>query len=221
MLVARTKTNTKDSQQARAYDSRRRRALAADTRLAVVRAATELFAERGWAGTGMRDIARVAGVSVETVYSTGGSKSQLLLRAIDVGVVGDDAPVPLAERPEFLALGTGDRQARLLAATRMMSIQYSRVAGLHRTLESGATSDEELAEKLDEVRDRQLTTFREGMALVLDQQPAPELVQGLQAIGSPEVYLLLVQGAGWSAQQYEEWLASTLARLVDHIPEEA
>ncbi len=194
--------------------------MAADTQLAVLRAAALLFAERGWAGTGMRDIARAAGVSVETVYGTGGSKSQLLLRAIDVGVVGDDAPVPLAERPEFLALGTGDRHTRLLAATRMMAVQYERVASLHRTLESGATSDAELAGARDEMRARQLTSFADGMVLVLGQQPSKELVEGLWAIGSPEVYLLLVETAGWSARHYEEWLASTLARLLDHIPEE-
>ena len=204
----------------RSYDSSRRRAMAADTQLAVVEAAAQLFAERGWSGTGMRDIARAAGVSVETVYGSGGSKAQLLLRAIDVGVVGDDAPVPLAERPEFLALGEGDRRTRLLAAARMVAVQYARVAQLHKTLESGAMADADLAGKLDEVRSRQLISFGDGITLVLGQQPSPELVEGLQAIGSPEVYHLLVEAAGWSSEKYEEWLANTLLRLLDHIPEE-
>ena len=57
------------------------------------------------------------------------------------------------------------------------------------------------------------------MSLILGR-PAPELVNGLQAIGSPEVYLQLVGSAGWSATQYEEWLAHTWGRLLDHIPEE-
>src|ERR1700759_5486410 len=78
----------------RSYDSSRRQAMAEETRLSVIEAATTLFGRRGWAGTGMRDLAQEAGVSVETVYGTAGSKSQLLMRALDVGVVGDDQPVP-------------------------------------------------------------------------------------------------------------------------------
>ncbi len=74
---------------------------AVQTRAAVVEAATALFGENGWAGTGMRDVARAVGVAVETVYSNFGSKAELLLAALDVAVVGDAQQVPLAERPEF------------------------------------------------------------------------------------------------------------------------
>ena len=41
----------------------------------------------------MRDIAKDAGVAVETVYANFGSKTELLMTAIDVGVVGDAEPV--------------------------------------------------------------------------------------------------------------------------------
>ena len=51
----------------RSYDSSRRQAMAEETRLSVIDAATRLFAENGWACTGMRDVAKAAGVSVETV----------------------------------------------------------------------------------------------------------------------------------------------------------
>jgi AcrR family transcriptional regulator len=204
----------------RSYDSSKRQAMAEETRLSVIDAATRLFAERGWSGTGMRDIAKAAGVSVETVYGTAGSKSQLLVRALDVGVVGDDEPIPLAERAEFRALGEGDRRTRVLAVARMVSAQYARVALLHRTLDHGATGDEDLAMKSGELYERQRTSFREGLELVLGRSPEPELVEGLQAIGSPEVYLLLVGSAGWSEEKYQEWLAATFGRLLDHIPEE-
>src|SRR3954463_5924011 len=93
----------------RSYESPRRRASAADTRLAVIAAATKLFTERGWA-TSVRDIAREAGVAVETVYSVVGSKRELLKIAMDVALVGDDEPIALAERHEFAALGEGDRR---------------------------------------------------------------------------------------------------------------
>ena len=79
----------------RRYESPRRVEHAAQTRAAVLEAATALFGENGWAGTGMRDVARAAGVAVETVYANFGSKAELLLAALDVAVVGDTQPIPL------------------------------------------------------------------------------------------------------------------------------
>ena len=132
--------------------------MAEDTRLVVVAAAARLFAERGWSGTSVRDVAREAGVSVETVYASVGSKARLLMRAIDVGVVGDDAPVPLAERPEFVALGQGDRTARLEATARMLADQYARAGRPREHPRTGGSADADLAE---EHRQQQEATARE------------------------------------------------------------
>ena len=52
------------------------------------------------------------------------------------------------------------------------------------------------------------------------RSPTPHLVDGIRAIGSPQVYLQLVELTGWSPEQYRQWLAQTLFRLLDHIPEE-
>jgi AcrR family transcriptional regulator len=194
--------------------------MAADTRLSVVAAATRLFTERGWA-TSVRDIAREAGVAVETVYSVVGSKRELLRVAIDVGLVGDDEPVALAERAQFAALGEGDRPSRLAGAAAMMADQYSRVAALHHALDQGAETDAELAELQQHVHRQQLTTFTEGLTLALGRRPEPDLVDGLQAVSSPAVYLHLLGKAGWTREQYQHWLAQTLLQLVAHIPEES
>ena len=204
----------------RTYESPRRRASAAETRLAVVAAATRLFTERGWA-TSVRDIAREAGVAVETVYSVVGSKRELLKVAMDVAIVGDDRPVALAQRQEFAALGVGDRGERLAKAAAMMAEQYARVATLHRTLDQAAETDSELAELRRHAHEQQHTTFAEGLTLVLGRRPATDLVDGLQAIGSPGTYLHLVGLAGWSQEQYQQWLGQTLLRLLSHLPEES
>ena len=204
----------------RAYDSPRRRASAADTRRAVIEAATALFTERGWA-TSVRDIAREAGVAVETVYSVVGSKRELLKVAMDIAIVGDDLPVALAERPEFAALAAGDRRTRLARAAAMIAEQYARVAALHRTLDHGAETEPELAELKRQAHEQQLTTFAEGLTLALGKRPEPALVEGLQAIAGPGVYLHLVGMAGWTQEQYQQWLGQTLLRLVSHLPEES
>ena len=63
--------------------------------------------------------------------------------------------------------------------------------------------------------------FADGLTLVLGRRPDPELIDGLQAIGSPALYLHLVRKSGWTHERYQQWLAHTLLQLVAHIPEES
>ncbi|HKY76480.1 MAG TPA: helix-turn-helix domain-containing protein, partial [Acidimicrobiia bacterium] len=86
----------------RAYDTRRRQAQARETQAHIADAARELFIERGWATTSIRDIAERAGVSVQTIYNAfEGGKAAIFHRVMDIVVVGDDEPVAMAERPEY------------------------------------------------------------------------------------------------------------------------
>jgi AcrR family transcriptional regulator len=74
------------------------------TRRRIVGAARELFEARGYAGTTIDAVAEAAGVSRRTVFLSVGSKEELLKTAWDWAVVGDDEPVPMAERPHVLAM---------------------------------------------------------------------------------------------------------------------
>ncbi|WP_440899787.1 TetR/AcrR family transcriptional regulator [Actinosynnema sp.] len=67
----------------RGYTSPLREEAAARTRERVLRAAAELFAEGGYARTSVAAIARAAGVAVNTVYTSVGGKSALLLAMVD------------------------------------------------------------------------------------------------------------------------------------------
>jgi AcrR family transcriptional regulator len=194
--------------------------MAEDTMAAVFSAAAELFATRGWAATGMRDVAKAAGVSVETVYSTAGTKSDLLLKVIDIGIVGDDAPVPLADRPEFLALGVGNRIARLVAVGRLVADSNRRIAALNRTFAQAAAGDADLAEKYRDSMRTQRSAYRDGLRLVLGRVPSAELVDGFWALGSHDVYLQLVELAGWTHKKYERWIVQRFEQLLAHLPEE-
>jgi len=82
----------------RSYESPRRDDQARATRRAIVSAATQLFLERGYAGTTMEAIAAAANVSRKTVFTAGGSKFTLLKDAFDWSLVGDDEPVAMADR---------------------------------------------------------------------------------------------------------------------------
>jgi AcrR family transcriptional regulator len=198
----------------RAYRSPRRAQQAAETRADVVAAAVRLFGARGWAGTGMRDVARAAGVSVETVYAGFRSKGDLLLAAIDVAVVGDAEPVPVAQRPEFTALGSGTRQQRARATARLVTGINQRTAGVVLALREAAASDPELAERLRERERRRRVNVEQGVALVVGRPLPPGEVDGLWAVLAVEVYQLLTELRGWTPQQYEDWLAGVIDRLL-------
>ena len=66
------------------YSSPLRRQRAADTRDRIAVAARELFAVNGFAGTTIAGIAAKAGVSVQTVYATFGTKGAIV-SALTIG----------------------------------------------------------------------------------------------------------------------------------------
>jgi AcrR family transcriptional regulator len=70
----------------RAYASPLREKAAAQTREAILRAATELFGRRGYGLVTVADIAAAAGVSPKTVFASVGSKREIMDRIIDAGV---------------------------------------------------------------------------------------------------------------------------------------
>jgi AcrR family transcriptional regulator len=202
------------SRRTRKYASPKRQQQAAATRAAVLEHAAALFGERGWAGTGMRDIARAAGVSVETVYATFGSKTELLMAALDVAVVGDAAPVPLHDRPEFAVLREGPLAERAQAAARLVRLVNDRTGGIRKALREGAGSDEQLAQRLaDGERNRRADVAR-ACNLIAGRSVSATESDGIWALVSVEVQQMLVERAGWSTSRYEKWLAESITRLL-------
>jgi AcrR family transcriptional regulator len=162
----------------------------------------------------MRDVAREAGVAVETLYSHYSSKRKLFDAVIDHAVVGDDEPVAVAERPEFLAMGRGRRGERIDAAAAVVVAIHARTGLFAKLIREAATSDDEIAEVLRATRERQRDDVEAGLALILGRRPTDDERDGAWAIVSPEVYLLLVEESDWSLDQYERWMSETLARVL-------
>lgn len=198
----------------RRYRSPLREQRAEQTRAALVDAATRLFTTRGWLATGMRDIAREAGVATETLYAHFSSKVGLLQRVMDIAVVGDEAAVPLADRPEFATLGRGARAERIAAAARLVTGVNVRTAGFAKVLREAAPADDAIAASLEATRERQRRDVAAGLELVIGRPPTAPERDGVWALASPEVYLLLVEASGWSAEQYEAWVAETLDSVI-------
>lgn len=198
----------------RRYRSPLRARRANETRAALLTAAHRLFVERGWLATGMRDVAAEAGVATETLYAYFSSKRGLFQAVVDVAVVGDERPVAVAERPEFAAIGRGHHADRAAAAARLLTEIYRRTAAFARVIRQAAQSDDEIAEMLRATRERQRSDVAAAAELMMGRAATVAERDGVWALSSPEIYLLLVEESGWSPEQYEAWMAKTLERVV-------
>ena len=207
-------TEASAAETTRRYDSPIRARRAQETRDAVMAAAAELFTTRGWAATGMRDVAKAAGVATETVYSHFSSKRVLLQSVIDVAVGGDAQPVAVAQRDEFTALGRGPRAERLARAAALIRAINERTAPYAQVIREAAPGDPAIAEVLDATRARQRQDVEAGLALLVGRAPTAVETDELWALLSPELYLLLVHTTGWAPDAYEAWMATLLERTV-------
>lgn len=201
-----------------------RAARARETRRRVVDAALRLFVEQGYMPTTMSAIAREAGVAVQTLYLSFGSKASILSAALDVAIVGDDAPVPLIERPwvqELRAEQDGRRAVALLC--REVAALFQRVAPLHVAIRA-ATGDAEVARLLERDQQSRYATQRQFVSILADkpgfnaamgQERATDIVYGLL---SEAIYLLLCADRGWSVEDWTAWVATTLSSQLFPTP---
>jgi AcrR family transcriptional regulator len=162
----------------------------------------------------MRAVAVEAGVATETVYAYFPSKRALFQAVVDLAVVGDDEPVPLAERAAFAAMGRGSRADRISAAARLVTGVNVRTAALAKVLLEAANSDPEIAAILAATRERRCRDVEVAIALIVGGEVSEVDRDGVSALTSPEVYLLLTESSGWTSDQYEAWLTEMLEHAV-------
>ncbi len=199
-------TADNESPPRRKYNSTRRRQNAAQTRREILDAARTQFLRSGWHAAGMREIARDAGVSVETVYSNFPSKAAVFKEVLNILVVGDDQPIPLAERPGFRATTVGPLADRITALACLHTEVQGRVARLRMVLREAARADDDLAgiERmvLAEEREQTRLTLRTFLP-----DPSDDDIDGMQALYSSDLYILLTEIRGWTPEQYIRWLS--------------
>ncbi|HEY2565672.1 MAG TPA: TetR/AcrR family transcriptional regulator [Acidimicrobiales bacterium] len=188
------------------YHSPLRAKQAAETRRAIIDAAITLFGERGWAATTMPMIASTAGTAVDTIYSTFGSKSALMMAAIEVAIVGDDEEAAMMDRADFALLGKGRRSDRLRAGVRYTVGVYQRSVPILRALQEAAASDEAARKRLTQYDEDRRNLTEAGLALILGGAVPEKVVDAIWALTSPEVFVYLTQGRGWSVDEAEAWL---------------
>lgn len=200
------------------YDARRRRERAEEerraTRLRVIEGARRLFLSRGYVATTMADIAKEAGVALQSVYKAGQSKADLLHLVTDLAVAGDDQQVMLLERPSYQAIAhatSPEEQVRMSAA--LIAATMERLAPVWVAYREAAAVDAKAAANLVAAHRRRHLTFT-GLIRMLPEQrlrrSVEESTDTAWAIGSIDIFLLLRSIRGWDADHYSDWLSRTL-----------
>lgn len=180
-------------------------------------AAKRLFAEHGFAGTTVVNIAAHAGVAVPTVYATFGSKGAIV-QALLAQMEHDAGSASWAHR-----IGQETNPHRKLAAfAQWTTALFSSSKAIIRAAR-GAAEDPALTE-LREQGDR---NRREGLRAVIGSlSQANILPAGLSEeraldrawmLTGVELYLSATEGCSWTDAEYQQWLAATLQQqLLDH-----
>ncbi|MCP2323289.1 AcrR family transcriptional regulator [Hamadaea flava] len=197
-----------------------RAAKAAATRERMLKAARKLFTEGGYTATTMQAIAAEAGVAVQTLYFTFDTKRAILKELLDIEIAGDTLPIASLERPwADEALAAPSAEMLRLLAVKTAEI-HSRVAAVLEVVRSAAATDPEIAEiwrtNITQ-RHTVLAVFTGALAAKGSLRPGVSPLRAADtalAIMTPETFLLLTRDRGWSNEEWTEWAADTLARLL-------
>jgi AcrR family transcriptional regulator len=201
----------------RQYKSTLRQEQAAATRSRIVRAAAQLFADHGYSQTTIEQIAERAGVARPTVYTAFAGKAALLKEAMDVLLAGDDAPIPVRDRPWAKeALRQRDPRAMLDLQARNDRMINERVAPLYEAVRNASATDDNIADLYATLKHQRLTGARitvDALAPLgplrngLDLDAATDILWMLK---DPALWTALVTDRGWPAERYQAWLAGAM-----------
>jgi AcrR family transcriptional regulator len=194
-----------------------RKERARQTRLRMIRAAYQLFTQRGYAATTMADIAAAAGVAVQTLYFTFHTKAELLQNVYELAVLGEDDPIPPTEQPwwaEMLAAKRLEDALGLLVDN--VTTILARAAPLDDFVRAASFDPDPARVRADNERLR-----RQGYAQVVEHlgarfglRPglAPEQATDvLLLLLGPATYQTLVGDYGWPHERWRSWCAAAIA----------
>ncbi|MET9336500.1 helix-turn-helix domain-containing protein [Nonomuraea sp. NPDC003804] len=212
----------------RAYSSALRQEHAQATRRKIATAARKLMIGKGYADTTMAEVAREAGVAVQTLYtSCPGGKPALAKLVYDITLAGDARPLPQSARPEVQAIIDEPDPVRKLARyAAMATAVLRRVQPVHRVLRAAAAAsptDTGLQDVLAGIERERLMGSRgpaehlHALGALRQGLPAARAAERIYVLTSTENFEKLTEVCAWSEAEYEEWLAAMLAAaLLEH-----
>jgi AcrR family transcriptional regulator len=205
----------------RAYRSPRRAEAAQQTRRMIRDAAARLFVGQGVAATTMRQVAAAAGVAERTVYTAFPTKAALFNEVIDIATVGDELPIPVAERDEFTATQSEPdavRAARQLVDYGCALLERAGDLITAAIESSGADPDmRDFCQRAAAATAANLLTVArawERNGLLRDGLDSDRAAAMIYALNSPQVHHALRRDQGWDVDRYRDWLTDTILRTV-------
>jgi len=199
----------------RRYDSPRRRAQAEATRREILDAAERLFVRDGYAATTMAAIAKEAGVALKTVYVAFETKSGVLRALWNLRLRGDQADVPIVDRPWYReVLAEPDAARALRLGAHEARLVKERAGGLFAVLRSAAGSDPESAALWERINGEFHLNQRAVIEALGPLRPgldADRAADIMWTLNHPDVWQLLVGRRGWTPDEWEEWFVTTLS----------
>jgi AcrR family transcriptional regulator len=185
------------------------------SRSEILLAARRLFAERGFARTSVRDIAKAAGVSTQTVYNSIGSKQAVVARLNDL--IDSEAGIGAIVGP--IAASRDPQQVAALSA-RITRSMLENCGDIIRAVVTGAAAEPEIQAVLDEGHRRHLEGARTVVRLLQDMKALASTADSaatsgtLAAITDFRFGLVLRESYGWSLDRVEEWMTATSRSLL-------
>jgi AcrR family transcriptional regulator len=193
----------------------RRDTQAEETRREIIACARRLFDTNGYAATTVTAIAELAGVSVQTIYNSVGSKAQIVRCLNDVldeaGGVQD-----LAAR---ISATTDPVELVELAVVTSRTINES-CADIIAIVYSAAASEEEIRVVGEESRRRhragiaRLTKRLASLGALAPDYSTARAADVLAALTDPQVARTFVHDYGWSWDRWQAWTTQSLATLL-------
>jgi AcrR family transcriptional regulator len=195
----------------RQYDSTWRQEQARETRQRIIQAAHDLFLSQGYGSTTIADIARAAGIAVETVYSAFRNKHTLLRQVWYVSFRGDEEDIRLWDRPEIrTVIAEPDLARRFEAQAIVLTAVFRRITPVLLMLQGAVASQPAAAAMLAEFDERRLdAAAKYAHAAVATGQLAvseDECRDMLWATLDGALWHRLVAERGWSDERFAAWL---------------
>ena len=199
----------------RAYDSAGRGAAAQKTREHVLAAARRLYSTRPVETVTISTIAKVAGVSPSTIYSTFASRNGILRALMKGALFGPH----YAEATARLTRESDPIRSLALTASVARAIYEgeSRALGRLRDMAAGSVTLRAVEQEFESLRyalqeERVTRLFRVGRA-----KPGLSLDRARRVLWmytSRDVYRMLVTEGGWTPAAYERWLADAILQAL-------
>lgn len=213
--------------QVKTSDRRRERGqlLAQASRREILDAAHRLFVERGYVATSIPAIAAEAGVAVQTIYNTVGSKRDVLGGVIELAVRGPHYPATPSQTVGERIRAADEPHAIVDLLVGWLAQAHDRTAAISLAIRQAAAVDTEAAELEQTLAEQRFGGYREAAqeltrcgglrpGLTPDQAAA-----AIWSLGHPDTYRYLRGQRGWSARRYRRWLTDQLAATLLASPQ--